>query len=180
MPDCSYDIQYADERVEDRGRATSREILEAFDAFDWSSQVAEANRIQKCSPTFSVRDAESNRLLWVSACETPAGMRFVSSYTYEGEKSLFGLFERTAQISPKTRELTLDEARRAQELFVAGDHPGCHSSQPLSKALQLTRPRAPFGRPPVAGRRWVYPGVAQRRFERGPSHRGRAAERPIH
>jgi hypothetical protein len=56
--------------ISTKSRATVRvmsadDALRPFDAFMWYEQVKEANRLQKCSPTFSIR--ATDRLIWVSA-----------------------------------------------------------------------------------------------------------------
>jgi hypothetical protein len=126
MPACEVSLQYAEfdhDQVDERGAATSNEILSAFDAFDWRQQVETANRLQKCSPTFSVRDIDSDRLLWVSGTGDPQGISFINAYTYQGEVRRFlGLFRSRGSVAAPTHELTLQEARRAVELFVRGEH----------------------------------------------------------
>jgi hypothetical protein len=124
----SYNLQYAefdDDQVDDKGVAPARDILVAFDAFDWRSQVETASRLQKCSPTFSVVDIDSDRLFWVSGCGDANGLTFVNAYTYQGERRrFFGLSRSRGPVSPETRELSLEEARRGIELFLKGDHEG--------------------------------------------------------
>ncbi|MBM4384379.1 MAG: hypothetical protein FJ091_13565 [Deltaproteobacteria bacterium] len=126
MPTYSYNLQFAEfdpRQVDDRGVASAREILEAFDAFDWAGQIVAANRLQKVSPTFSVLDIEEDRLFWVSGCGEPDDMFFVNDYSYRGEvRRLFGLLSSRGRISAPTRELSLAEARRAVEIFATGGH----------------------------------------------------------
>jgi len=106
----SYSLQYAEsdfDEVDDKGIAAPTDILAAFDAFDWPVQARAAEQLQKCAPTFSVREADGKRFLWVSAYGPP-DLKFVNEYSD----------------SRSTRELSLREARRAIELFVEGDHGG--------------------------------------------------------
>jgi hypothetical protein len=108
MPRYAYSLQYAEsdfDQVDDKGIAVPADILTAFDAFDWQAQVRAADQLQKCSPTFSVREADGKRLFWVSAYGAP-DLKFVNEYTDSGS----------------TRELSITEARRAVQLFVEGNH----------------------------------------------------------
>ena len=126
MPACEFSLQYAEfdhDQVDERGAATANEILSAFDAFDWRQQVETANRLQKCSPTFSVRDRDSDRLLWVSGTGDSQGIMFINAYSYQGEVQRFlGLSRGRGPVVAPTHELSLQEARRAVELFVRGEH----------------------------------------------------------
>ena len=126
VPTCSYNLQlahHAHQESDEKGIAPASEILAAFDAFDWPGQVAEANRIQEISPTFSVRDVDHDRLFWVSGCGSPEEFEFVCDYTYIGTKSkLFGLLKSQGPVGPTTRDLTFEEARRGIEFFVDGRH----------------------------------------------------------
>ena len=108
MARYSYSLQYAEsdiDQIDDKGIAPPSDILAAFDAFDWRTQVRTAGRLQKCSPTFSVSEADGKRLLWVSAYGEP-DLKFVNDYS-EGSSG---------------RELSITDARRAIELFVEGNH----------------------------------------------------------
>ena len=110
MARYSYSLQYAEseiDQVDDKGVAAPNDILAAFDAFDWRAQVRAADKLQKCSPTFSVREADGERLFWVSAYGEP-DLKFVNDYS-EGSSG---------------RELSITEARLAVQLFVEGDHDG--------------------------------------------------------
>ena len=110
MAQCSYSLQYAEsdfDEVDDKGIAAPTEILPAFDTFDWPAQARAAEQIQKCSPTFAVREVDSERFFWVSAYGLPE-LKFVNEYSD----------------SRSTRELSMMEARRAIQLFVDGDHNG--------------------------------------------------------
>ena len=122
----AFSLQYAEfdpDQVDERGSASATQILAAFDAFDWPGQVEAANRLQKCSPTFSVRDLDSTRLLWVSGTGEPEQISFVNAYTYEGEVRRFlGLSRGAGPVAAPTHELSVEEARRAVELFVRGEH----------------------------------------------------------
>jgi hypothetical protein len=110
MARCSYSLQYAEsdfDEVDEKGVAAPADILAAFDAFDWLAQVREAEQLQKCSPTFSVRETDGKRFFWVSAYGAP-DLKFVNEFSD----------------SRATRELSLTEARRAVQLFIEGDHSG--------------------------------------------------------
>ena len=104
----SYSLQYAEsdiDEVDDKGIAAPTDILAAFDAFDWRAQVRAADQLQKCSPTFSVHEADGKRLFWVSAYGEP-DLKFVNEHSEGGSSS----------------ELSIAEARQAVQLFVEGDH----------------------------------------------------------
>jgi len=124
MPKLSYSLQLAEhdhDQVDERGEASPEAILAAFDAFDWTGQVQRANEIEKCSPTFSVRDTERDALFWVSGYGEPSAPTFVTDLSYRGtKKRLFGLLSSEGIISPRTRTLSLAEARQGVALFVAG------------------------------------------------------------
>ena len=123
MDQISYSLLTAEseaDAVQDKGFASGEAILEAFDAFDWTSQVNTADRLKKCSPTFSVHDLATDRLLWVSGISNnawslpflkrPPALVFVHEYRY------------AEQTVARPRELVLSEARQAIRHFVAGDH----------------------------------------------------------
>jgi hypothetical protein len=126
MATYSYSVQTAEfdpSRVDERGTANAREILAGFDAFDWPGQVDAANRLQKCSPTFSVKDVDEDRLLWVSGIGDSSGVSFINGYTYIGEiRRMFGLVRSRGPVGAPTRELSLAEARQAVELFTRAEH----------------------------------------------------------
>ena len=122
----AFSLQYAEfdpDQVDERGSASATQILAAFDAFDWPGQVEAANRLQKCSPTFSVPETHRRRVVSRSRTGEPEQISFVNAYTYEGEVRRFlGLFRGAGPVAALTHELSLKEARRAVELFVRGEH----------------------------------------------------------
>src|SRR5262245_24330377 len=128
MPRFSYKLQYAEfepDQVDDKGIAPASDILLAFDAFDWPSQVQNANRLQRRSPTFSVVDIDSDRHFWVSGCGDGSDPTFVSAYRYQSERRRFlGLSRSKGPITTDTRKLSLAEARRGIEFFLKVDHQG--------------------------------------------------------
>lgn len=108
MTRYSYSLQYAEsevDQVDDKGIATAPDIMAAFDAFDWEGQVRAADQLQKCSPTFSVKEADGKRLFWVSGYGG-SDLKFANDYSE----------------TSSTRDLSLSEARQAVQLFVEGDH----------------------------------------------------------
>ena len=127
MPNYTYRLEHADSKqAEKRGASTASEILSAFDAFDWTGEVAKANDIQERSPTFGVEDAESGREFWVSAYGDPSEFQLVSHYAFPvRKKAWFGLVERDAFSGPNCRQdLSLSEARQALSLFLDSNHEG--------------------------------------------------------
>jgi len=119
----SVSCQYAHHQHEESshlGVMNEADVLRAFDAFAWSEQVREANRLQKCAPTFSIRAAE--RLIWVSAYGEPAAPVFVSECSFPGAKRiLFGLMQVQGTVHLHADEWTLEQSRRAVERFLSGE-----------------------------------------------------------
>ena len=126
MATYSYSVQYAEfdpSQVDERGSADAREILAGFDAFDWPGQVDAANRLRKCSPTFSVKNVDEDRLLWVSGIGDSRGVSFINGYTYIGDiRRFFGLARSRGPVEAPTRQLSLAEAREAVAFFPQGEH----------------------------------------------------------
>jgi hypothetical protein len=126
VPRCSYNLQYAEsdvDEVDEKGVASAQAILAAFDNFNWGGQVEAANHLKKCSPTFSIRDLDTDRLFWVSGCGSADDLCFMNEYTYQGEvRRLFGLSRVRGPVAAPTRELRLAEARRGVVLFLEGRH----------------------------------------------------------
>ena len=126
MATYSYSVQTAESdpsQVDERGSASAREILAAFDDFDWPGQVDAANRLQKCSPTFSVKDVDESRLFWVSGIGDSRAISFINGYTYVADvRRLFGLVRSRRLVGAPTPELSLGEARQAVELFTHAEH----------------------------------------------------------
>jgi len=110
-------------RVEDHGSALPREILEVFDDFEWQTQVDEANRLQECSPTLSVKNVDADSEFGLSAVGDSSNFTFITFYFYRGIlKSFFGLIKRPAVISVPEVELSFAQARCLLESFLSGDH----------------------------------------------------------
>jgi hypothetical protein len=146
MAQYSYSLQYAEsdvDQVDDKGIAAPADILAAFDAFEWPAQVRAASRLQKCSPTFSVLEADGKRVFWVSAYGEP-DLKFVNDYSE----------------ASSIRELSLTEARRAVQLFVEGDHDALidlltstvHDERSTAPARPVQITRAEADKAYIAGR----------------------------
>ena len=122
---AQYAHQEHTEQIE-LGVKSPEDVLKCFDEFDWEHQVSEASRLEKVSPTLSVEDAASQRLIWVSGYGDAKFPTFVSECTFTGlKKRLFGLLgEGLGRVELHTDELNLQQARRALELFVANDEAG--------------------------------------------------------
>ena len=117
---CQYAHHDHSESV-DLGSLESNDVMREFDRFNWSKQVEEAGRLQKCAPTFAVEDKPGNRLIWVSAYGDPQAPTFVSECRFpQTRKALFGLLTYDAVTNLHTNDFSLEAARRALENFVAG------------------------------------------------------------
>jgi len=126
MPSFTYSRQLANfeaGRVEDHGCALPREILDVFDRFEWPTQVDEANRLQQCSPTLSVKNIDARSELGLVAIGDSKDFAFLTFYFYRGiRNSFFGLRKRPAVLSAPEVELSLAAARDLLESFLSGNH----------------------------------------------------------
>ena len=78
----------------------SDDVLRRFDAFDWSREVVDAQRLGKSAPTLSIEESASGRLIWVSAYGDPSSMMFVSQC-------------RLAKLDPDTQDFKQGEELKA-------------------------------------------------------------------
>ena len=85
----------------------SADVLRAFDTFDWSREVVEAQRLGKCAPTLSVEESSGNWMIWVSAYGDPDSLMFVSQC-------------KLARIDLDTQDFKQGDARKALEFFLRG------------------------------------------------------------
>jgi|SRR5687767_3931484 len=116
---CQYAHHQHDESS-DLGVMSAVDALQAFDAFRWSEQVRETNRLQKCAPTFSISAGE--RLIWVSAYGEPSTPIFISECSFPGTKRiLFGLMQVQGTVHLRANEWTLERSRSAVERFLSGE-----------------------------------------------------------
>jgi hypothetical protein len=111
------------DEVHERGKVGPVDVLRAFDAKDWTSEARIATETEKCAPTLSLIDDVNEGLFWVSAYIHEDSVKFVNQYSYAiKDRSIWDkLFSRTTT-SPNSKELELDEARKAMELFSKGLH----------------------------------------------------------
>ena len=123
----THNVQLAEfnfDQVKDLGPGSAAEILSAFDAFPWSEQVAQANQLERCSPTFSVLRTDIDALVWVSAFGEPEKFQFLGEYRHNlgPKKRLFGLLARDEVIHTHfPQDMDLRHARQVLQLFLAGD-----------------------------------------------------------
>ena len=82
-------------------------MLRAFDRFDWSREVADAQRLGKSAPTLSVEDPSGDGLIWVSAYGDPHSPTFVSQC-------------KLPRADFDTQDFKQADARKALELFMRG------------------------------------------------------------
>jgi hypothetical protein len=112
-------IQYARHQHHefDESVVFGKDVMQAFDVYDWAGEVLLTETFQRVSPTISVET--DDKLIWVSATD----LDFISEYTYQGEVDrLFGLWKTAGSITVDTQSFSSAEARRALEFFVAGQH----------------------------------------------------------
>lgn len=105
---------------ESLGVLSAEDVLAAYDQIDWLQQAAQAEKLKKVSPTFSIERGPS--LLWVSVAGLPPKIEFVSSYSAPGQiKRLLGLISANGIIEKHRTDLTPMQARQAVEAFVVSD-----------------------------------------------------------
>lgn len=122
---CQY-AHHQHEESTDLGVMNAVDALRTFDDFKWSEQLEEANHLQKCSPTVSIKAGE--RLIWVSVYGAPAAPTFVSECSFPGvKKKLFGLMQVRGTVNLHADELTFEQSRTAVELFLNGDEDALRS-----------------------------------------------------
>jgi hypothetical protein len=61
-------LQYAhqEDTAEERGMASLQQDIDAFRTFPWQDQLAEANKLQLCSPTLFLKDSDDGSVFFVS------------------------------------------------------------------------------------------------------------------
>jgi hypothetical protein len=61
-------LQYAhqEDTAEERGPASLQQALDAFRGFPWQVQLAEANKLQLCSPTLFLKDSDDGSVFFAS------------------------------------------------------------------------------------------------------------------
>ena len=86
-------LQYAhqEETAEERGEVSLEQAIEAFRAFPWQQQLAEAKRLQLYNPTLSLNDGRDGSLFSASLMLKPE-MGFQLSFEIEEETEEWGLF----------------------------------------------------------------------------------------
>lgn len=121
----SVSAQYAHQEHSEsvhEGKMSSTAVLRFFDNFDWASQVSEASRLNKVSPTLSVEDTTNDRLIWVSGYEDSQKILFVSECTFKVPKTFFfGLINWQGVFRLNTQDFLEEAARNALEFFMKND-----------------------------------------------------------
>jgi len=61
-------FQYArqEDTAEERGPASLRQAIDAFRAFPWQEQLAEAKKLELCSPTLFLKDGDDGSVFFAS------------------------------------------------------------------------------------------------------------------
>jgi len=112
-------IQYARHQAHEfiEKMSSGKDVIQAFDDYDWSGEVLLTKTFKRISPTISVET--NDKLIWVSATEH----EFMSEYTYAGQVDhFFGLWKKKGRIIADRQDLSKADARKALEFFVAGQH----------------------------------------------------------
>ena len=104
------------------------EILSAFDGFDWSGQVEQANQLQKCSPTLSLIFERNKHMIWVSGFGADSPIGFVSECCFPGEVPKFwGFGSKPGTVSLYAQNFSFEQARKALEHFVKKEYEALRS-----------------------------------------------------
>lgn len=99
----------------------AKEALQAFDDFDWGSEIQKANQLKKVSPTLTLSLGSNDHMIWVSAFGQEDSYNFVSNCVFPGEVSGFlGFGKKQGVVSLEAGTFTKEQARRAIELFIIG------------------------------------------------------------
>ncbi len=121
-------FQYAHhshEEFESKEAINLEAALEAFDQFDWESEVEKAKKLQKCSPTLSVLVNGTNEMVWVSGCGHQNGIEFVSECYFPGEVSKwFGISKSQGIVNLSAQGFTKSQARKSIELLTLKNYQG--------------------------------------------------------
>jgi len=107
------------DEFETRNGVTPKEVLRAFDEFDWVGETKKAESIQKVSPTLSVESDTKDRLIWVSSVAGDSGLEFISECNFPGEvKKWFGLSKGFGTEHLSTQTFNSGNAKEALRLFL--------------------------------------------------------------
>ena len=113
--------QHSHEESVNLKRITSlKEALDLFDEFDWEGQAAEAEKLQKVSPTLSIQAENDNDFVWVSVGMEPSGSLFfvTDCAVQKGMKSiLFGIIKRPNFVGSYNDGASEEMARNVIEEF---------------------------------------------------------------
>lgn len=91
---AGYDFDQFDEK----GETDYNNFITEFESFPWLDQLdAYLEKMEGCSPTLSVKDLQTGRVLWVSMMGTPEMNTHLLGYIYpKKEKELLGLTTKSA------------------------------------------------------------------------------------
>ena len=128
MASFSYSVLSTEDKdgeFRDRGSVSTHDILQDFDEFDWSSEIAIANERQDFSPTFAIYNIGNEREFRVAGYGEPCEIRFAGEYIFDvDEPRRFGLGTSRNRVGYVTEEKQTDSARKLLQLFLADDHVG--------------------------------------------------------
>jgi hypothetical protein len=99
------------------------EVLKAFDEFEWSREIVEAEKLKKCSPTLSLVLNRSDHLIWVSGFGEPQEPKFISNCRFPGQiPGFLGFGKRDGVVDLHADSLSLELARLALDHFAQNRH----------------------------------------------------------
>ena len=105
--------------------ASASDIRQAFQQVDWPAEVATANQLERCSPTFSIEAPASGALLWISAFGDPDDPSFLCNLSAPMvQKRLFGLWSRETRDEVEASPLRRVDAEQAVVRFLQHDREG--------------------------------------------------------
>ncbi len=105
-------VQYADQDdvVEERGTVDELQALEAFRAFPWEEQLAEAKELQICSPSLFLKDSNDGSVFFASILLADK-LDFMLFLDTEEEVEGWGLFGKRLKKKGATYDSTGHDAK---------------------------------------------------------------------
>ena len=103
--------------------ATLDEAVELIRTFPWEEQLKEANELEKCSPSVSVKHASEHRIIEASYIGDEKGTDYLLFYI-RNEKVMKGLFKKKEvdkEVMSDTDGLSLDDVIQAFRDFYNSD-----------------------------------------------------------
>jgi hypothetical protein len=113
-------MQYAHQEAtaEERGEASSQQTIDAFRAFPWGEQLAEANELQICSPTLFLKDTKDESVFFASIM-LEARPDFMLFFETVEEVEVWTLFGRKKKKKAVTYDSTGHDAEEVESAIRA-------------------------------------------------------------